>query len=90
MKGWIQRFEYTYELAWKTIQDYLKSCGYEGILGPGPVLNQALQIGLIENPEAWRRLKKSSEFTSHSYNSEIAKEISSSIIKKDNELFQFL
>lgn len=90
MEGLIQRFEYTYELAWKTLQDYLKSSGYEGIFGPSQVLNQALQIGLIENPEAWRRLKKSRELTSHTYNSQMAKEISSSIIKEYNELFQFL
>ena len=32
-EGLIQRFEYTYELAWKTLKDFLEYRGNEGILG---------------------------------------------------------
>ncbi len=33
-EGLTQRFEYTYELAWKTLQDLLRSKGYFDIAGP--------------------------------------------------------
>jgi nucleotidyltransferase substrate binding protein (TIGR01987 family) len=90
VEGLIQRFEYTYELAWKTLQDLIKQQGIVDINGPGQVLNQAFQMGLISNAESWRRLKKSRELTSHTYNSETAREISDSIIKEYFGLFNFL
>lgn len=34
VEGLIQRFEYTYELAWKTLQDLLRANGYLDIAGP--------------------------------------------------------
>jgi hypothetical protein len=40
-EGLIQRFEYTYELAWKTLQDLFKFKGYQDIAGPNPTLQQA-------------------------------------------------
>jgi len=41
-EGLIQRFEYTFELAWKTLQDLLEFKGYLDINGPNPVLEQSL------------------------------------------------
>ena len=46
-EGMIQRFEYTYELAWKTLQDLLEHKGYTDIKGPTPVLEQAFKDGYI-------------------------------------------
>jgi nucleotidyltransferase substrate binding protein (TIGR01987 family) len=89
-EGLIQRFEYTYELAWKTLQDLLEEKGYVGIKGPVPVLQQAFQDGYISNGEEWMRLKKSRENTSHTYNKEIAEEIVQSIIFSYYPLFQEL
>lgn len=54
VEGLIQRFEYTYELAWKTLQDLIKQQGLTDINGPGQVLTQAFQMGLINNAESWR------------------------------------
>lgn len=90
VEGLIQRFEYTYELAWKTLQDLIKIKGFIGISGPGAVLNQAFESGLIDNPEGWRRLKKSRELTSHTYDSETAKEIYDDIRSEYIYLFEFL
>jgi nucleotidyltransferase substrate binding protein (TIGR01987 family) len=67
IEGLIQRFEYTYELAWKTLQDLLRERGYTELAGPGPVLEQALQDGLIADTVTWRKLKKARELTSHTY-----------------------
>lgn len=48
-EGLIQRFEYTYELAWKTLQDLLRYKGYSNIAGPNPVLQKALSDGYVSN-----------------------------------------
>lgn len=74
-EGLIQRFEYTYELAWKTLQDFLRSKGYVDVKGPNPVLTQAFQDGYISDEEGWRRLKKARELTAHTYNTDTAEEI---------------
>ncbi len=47
-EGIIQRFEYTFELGWKTLQDLLAHKGYVDVKGPNPVLAQALRDGYIK------------------------------------------
>ena len=53
-EGLIQRFEYTFELAWKTLQDLLFHKGYRDIKGPNPVLMHALMDGYIKGENKWR------------------------------------
>lgn len=60
-EGMIQRFEYTFELAWKTLQEFLKEKGYIEIAGPNATLTQALTDGYISDAEGWRKMKKSRE-----------------------------
>jgi nucleotidyltransferase substrate binding protein (TIGR01987 family) len=79
-EGLIHRFEYTFELAWKTFQDLLFWKGYEGIVGPNPVLQQALHDGYIIDESTWRNMKKSRELTSHTYDDETANNIARSIV----------
>ncbi|KAA3617769.1 MAG: nucleotidyltransferase [Calditrichaeota bacterium] len=90
VEGLIQRFEYTYELAWKTLQDLFKHQEYIGITGPGPVLDQAFKDGLIEDAEGWRRLKKSRELTSHTYDSRTAEAIAEEVVENYYLLFKRL
>ena len=90
IEGLIHRFEYTYELSWKTLQDLIKKKGYNEINGPGAVLKQAFELGLIENPQGWRRMKKSRDLTSHTYDSGTAKEIYEDIKNEYVNLFEFL
>jgi nucleotidyltransferase substrate binding protein (TIGR01987 family) len=86
-EGMIQRFEYTFELAWKTLQDLLEYKGYQDIAGPNPVLEQSLKDGYITDEKQWRNMKKSRELTSHTYNSETADEIADNIISAYYTLF---
>src|SRR4051812_49245797 len=62
-EGLVQRFEYTFELAWKTLQDLLIYKGYQDISGPNPVLQQSLKDGYISDEKHWREMKKSRELT---------------------------
>ena len=45
--GVIKRFEFTFELAWKTLQDKLYDEGYLTTKGPKPVIKQAFSNGMI-------------------------------------------
>ncbi|MEO6693964.1 MAG: nucleotidyltransferase substrate binding protein [Ignavibacteria bacterium] len=89
-EGLIQRFEYTFELAWKTLQNLLRLKGYTEIAGPNSVIEQAFADGYITNGENWRKMKKSRELTSHTYNEEIADEIAGSIIDIYHDLLENL
>ena len=62
-EGLVQRFEYTYELAWKTLQDFLREKEYPELAGPTPVIQQAFQDGYIEDGTYWMEMKKSREIT---------------------------
>ena len=66
-EGLIQRFEYTFELAWKTLQDLLFERGYETVRGPRPVLEQAFQDGVISDGPLWLEMLKSRNETVHLY-----------------------
>lgn len=78
-EGLIQRFEYTYELAWKTLQDFLRYKGYVDFAGPNATLSLALRDGYITDADAWRRMKKSRELMSHTYDEERADGIAQDI-----------
>lgn len=79
-EGLIQRFEYTYELAWKTLQDLLREKGYIDIAGPNPVIEQAFKDGYLKDGQGWKKMKKSRELTSHTYDTDTANEIAKLII----------
>lgn len=59
MEGLVQRFEYTFELAWKVLQDLLIYKGYEFMLGPNGTMKMAFEDGLITNHDGWRKMAKS-------------------------------
>lgn len=70
-EGLIQRFEYTFELAWKCLQDILQERGYEGIRGPKPVLEQSFQDGLIGDGVLWMEMLKARNEASHLYDEKV-------------------
>lgn len=43
IEGLVQRFEYTFELAWKVLQDLLIFKGYEFMLGPNGTMKMAFE-----------------------------------------------
>lgn len=64
--GVIQRFEFTYEMAWQTLQDYLAVQGYH-VKGPKPVIRQAFEDGYIRNWRGWNDLHEDRQKTVHTY-----------------------
>lgn len=82
IEGLIQRFEYTYELAWKVLQDFMIYKGYEFPLGPNGTLSQALEDGTITDHDGWRRMAKARITTTHTYNESDALIIAKNIYKE--------
>ena len=70
VEGLVKRFEYTFELSWKVMQDLLIYKGYEFMLGPNGTLKMAFEDGLISNHDGWRRMAKSRNTLSHVYDEE--------------------
>ena len=89
-QGLIKAFEITWELSWNTLQDLLKEKGYQGVVGPRPVIEQSFKDGYIGDGEAWMRMLISRNLTSHTYNQETADEIVGKIKSEYFDLFKKL
>jgi nucleotidyltransferase substrate binding protein (TIGR01987 family) len=86
-QGLIQAFEYTYELAWNTLKDYLEAQGETEIHGSRDTLRMAFQRGLIEDGETWMDMIRSRTLTSHTYNEEIARQIATAVSQQYHPQF---
>lgn len=89
-QGVIQSFEYTYELGWKLLQDYLRWQGYDHLTGSRDVTREAFSAGLITQGETWMRMLQDRNLTSHSYNEETANAILTNIESHYHELLNQL
>jgi nucleotidyltransferase substrate binding protein (TIGR01987 family) len=78
-QGLVQAFEFTHELAWKTLKDFLEYRGNRDIYGSKDATRAAFQLGLLENGETWMDMIQSRNQTSHTYNEETVKEIVAAI-----------
>lgn len=81
-QGLIKAFEYTYELAWNTLKDFLQYKGQTEIFGSRDAITKSFNLGIIENGELWLDMFKNRNLTSHTYNISIANEIVDLIINK--------
>jgi len=74
----IQRFEFTIELAWKTMRRILK---YKSILinNPRDTIREAAKEGLIQDPKVWFVFLENRNLTSHVYNEDVAEKIYSAL-----------
>ncbi len=79
-QGLIKAFEYTYELAWKTLKDFLEYQGVGEIVGSRDAFRKAFAEGMIEDGHIWMRMIESRNKTTHTYNEETAKEIIDSVM----------
>ena len=82
LQGLVKSFEYTYELAWNTLKDFLEHQGETNIVGPKDVIKRAFKVGIIANGQTWIDMIESRNRTSHIYNEEVAQEIAKAIVEK--------
>lgn len=88
--GLIKAFEFTWELGWNTLKDYLEFQGFFDIIGSRDTIRQAFKEGIIIDGEGWMEMLQSRNQTSHTYNEETAIEIADEVLTKYIPLFQEL
>jgi nucleotidyltransferase substrate binding protein (TIGR01987 family) len=86
-EGLIQRFEYTHELAWNVMKDYLEYQGNKNAGGSRDATREAFQLNLISNGQVWMDMINSRNQTTHTYNEATANEIYTKILKEYFPLF---
>ena len=79
-QGLIQAFEFTHELAWNTLKDFLIDLGNKDIYGSKDATREAFNQGLIANGEIWMDMIRSRNKTSHTYNEETASDIINAVV----------
>jgi nucleotidyltransferase substrate binding protein (TIGR01987 family) len=82
--GVIKRFEFTFDLAWKTLNLYLERQGHE-CGGPRPTLKKAFAEGLIQTPDdadVWLQMLEDRNLTSHAYDEALAASIHHNIVTR--------
>ncbi len=82
-QGLIQAFEFTHELAWNTLKDFLEARGtVVRIYGSRDATREAFAAELIVNGEAWMNMIEHRNETSHTYNQNIAAAIVAAILTR--------
>lgn len=79
-QGLIQSFEFTHELAWNVLKDYLEEKGITGLIGSKDATRTAFKNGLIENGEAWMKMIEDRNRTSHTYDEAVAQSVAENIL----------
>lgn len=89
-QGLVKAFEYTYELAWTTLKDFLEYQGQTEIYGSRDTIRKAFEVALISDGQRWMDMLESRNKTSHTYNEETAQEICRAVKEVYFPLFQQL
>jgi nucleotidyltransferase substrate binding protein (TIGR01987 family) len=86
-QGLIQGFEFTFELAWNVMKDYLEEQGITGIIGSKGAIRHAFNKGLVDDGQVWMDMLKDRNMASHSYDEKTAQDLVIAIV--DIYYFQF-
>ncbi|MBU0620206.1 MAG: HI0074 family nucleotidyltransferase substrate-binding subunit [Patescibacteria group bacterium] len=85
----IQRFEFTFELTWKTIQEYVRDQGFD-CKSPRNSIREAAKLDIINNPKQWFAFLDNRNLIAHTYNEKIANSIYRNALKFPQEVDKFL
>ena len=80
--GVIQRFEFTFELAWKTLKDYLEDQSFADISSPKKAIRKAFESGLIQDGNIWIEMQEDRNRMAHIYNQSESEKIFENIKEK--------
>lgn len=78
-QGLIQSFEYTHELAWNVMKDFLIFEGIQNIVGSRSATREAFNKNLFEEGQIWMDMIESRNESVHTYNEETAEKIAHKI-----------
>ena len=81
--GTLQRYEFTFELAWKTMKDYLEYNGLsDNLASPRGIIKLAFQSKIIKNGDIWIEMMLARNELSHLYDEDKSREIYNNIKAK--------
>jgi nucleotidyltransferase substrate binding protein (TIGR01987 family) len=94
-EGVIQRFEFTWELAWKVMKDYLQHNGTVfDTVTPASVIREAFAANLIADGDGWMEVLNTRNILSHSYDPAVfertIKQIEAGYLSLFSSLYDFL
>ena len=68
-EGVIQRFEFSFELAWKTVKDYMEHDGFVfATITPRQVIKDAFAAKILKDGQSWIDMLDHRNLLSHTYN----------------------
>jgi nucleotidyltransferase substrate binding protein (TIGR01987 family) len=68
-EGVIQRFEFSFELAWKTLKDFMEQDGFVfATITPRQVLKDAFAAKILSDGQVWIDMLDHRNLLSHTYN----------------------
>ena len=89
--GVMQRFEFTFELAWKTLKEYLEYQGFVEKTGsPREIIKTGFEKGIIKDGELWIEMMLDRNRVAHMYDEEQSREVYRTIKSKYIKLFEEL
>lgn len=89
--GILHRFEFTFELAWKTVKNYLEYLGITNkVDSPREIIQTGYKQGIIEDGESWIKMMLSKNSLSHIYDEKTSREIYEYIVSEYIDLFENL
>jgi nucleotidyltransferase substrate binding protein (TIGR01987 family) len=89
-QGLIQSFEFTHELAWNVLKDYLAAKGIIGLIGSKDATREAFKNGLIEQGEDWMKMIEDRNKTTHTYDPKVAQAVVKNILERFFPAFEKL
>ncbi|SJM95287.1 nucleotidyltransferase substrate binding protein [Crenothrix polyspora] len=89
-QGVIQAFEFTHELAWNVLKDFLQDQGNQDIKGSKDATREAFKVELIADGERWMAMIQSRNASSHTYDEQTAEHLVTAIINEYFPLFEIL
>jgi nucleotidyltransferase substrate binding protein (TIGR01987 family) len=88
--GAIQRFEYCYDLAWKTLKQYLQRRGIVDLNSPKSVFTAAYTEKIIDDESIWSIIITKRNLSVHTYNQKLADSLFSELPEYYNAMLVLL
>jgi nucleotidyltransferase substrate binding protein (TIGR01987 family) len=89
-QGLIQAFEFTHELSWKTLKDFLSSRGAVELFGSRDTTREAFAQGLIRDGDIWMAMIRHRNLSTHTDDEATVQEIVSAVTSRYLDAFQEL
>jgi len=87
-QGLIQSFEFTHDLAWNVLKDYLEEKGITGLIGSKDATRAAFKNALIEDGEDWMKMIEDRNKASHTYDPKVAQAVGENILERFYPAFE--